>query len=103
MEAWKLFISALQGLFKMSVLFKRTSIEGKVYDSMRFWFMILCMVYMFNLQFSFFQRLFGSWRQLACIYVCIYVYVYVYVKKNFLKRKKLSKKLSASAFINLFT
>ena len=86
MEAWKLFISALQGLFKMSVLFKRTSIEGKVYDSMRFWFMILCMVYMFNLQFSFFQRLFGSWRQLACIYVCIYVYVYV--KKKLSKKKK---------------
>ena len=56
-------------MFKMSVLFKRISIEGKerkiscetqVYDFMRFWFhgfMILCIFFMFNLQFSFFQRL----------------------------------------------
>ena len=51
---------------------------------MRLWFyafMILCMVFIFNLQFSFFPR--REWRQLACIYINIYIYIYIYTQVVF--------------------
>ena len=43
-------------MFKMSVLFKKTSIKGKNEKfHVKHKFMILCMVFMFNLQSTFFQ------------------------------------------------
>ena len=35
------------------------------------------------------------------IYICMYIYIYIYIYR--IIKKKLSKKLSASAYINLFT
>ena len=76
MEAWKLSMSAFQGLCSKCRFYlrKRTkafmwNITLWFYEILVLWFYDLCIFFyfMFNLQFFIFST-FGSWRQLACIY-----------------------------------